>query len=94
MGSQKIAESFYIRLQELLHDATPDTDISTQWQHIAQSLYTAAGEKVRYSRQQKSIWFDNECRQAAIEKKDAYQATLKSAATRAVYEKYREKRRE
>ena len=49
---------------------------------------------VGYSRQQKSAWFGEECRQAAIEKNDAYQATFKSAATRAVYEKYREKRRE
>ena len=31
---------------------------------------------------------------AAIEKNDAYQATLKPAATRGVYEKYREKGRE
>ena len=37
-----------------------------------------------------AIWFDEECRQAAIEKNDAYQATLKSAATQAVCEKYRE----
>ena len=51
-------------------------------------------KKVGYRRQQKSTWFDDECRQAAIDKNDAYQATLKSAATRAVYEKYREKRRE
>ena len=49
---------------------------------------------VGYRRQQKSTRFDEECRQAAIEKNDAYQATLKSAATLAVYEKYREKRRE
>ena len=32
--------------------------------------------------------------QAAIKKNDTYQATLKSTANRAVYEKYREKRRE
>ena len=51
-------------------------------------------KKVGYRRQQKSTWFDDECRQAAIEKNGAYQATLKSAATRAVYEKYRKKRRE
>ena len=57
-------------------------------------MQTAAGEKVGYRRQQKSTWFGDECRQAAIEKNDAYQATLKSAATRAVYEKYREKRSE
>ena len=38
--------------------------------------------------------FDDECRQAAVEKNGAYRATLKSAATRAVYEKYREKRKE
>ena len=46
-------------------------------------LHTAAGEKVGYRRQQKSTWFDDECRQVAIEKNDA----TKSAATRAVYEK-------
>ena len=39
-----------------------------------------------------STLFDDECHQAAVKKNDAYQATLKSA--RAVYEKYREKRRE
>ena len=91
LRSQKIAESFSIRLSELLHDAPPDPDVNTQWQHIAYCLHTAAGEKVGYRRQQKSTWFDDECRQAAIEKNDAYQATLKSAATRAVFEKYREK---
>ena len=94
LRSQKIAESFSIRLSELLHDAPPDPDVNTQWQHIAHSLHTAAGEKVGYRRQQKSTWFDDECRQAAIEKNDAYHATLKSAATRAVYEKYREEIRE
>ena len=41
----------------------------------------AAEEKVGYRRQQKSAWFDDECRQIAIEKNDAYQATLQSAAT-------------
>ena len=92
--SQKITESFSIRLLEVPHDAPPNIDVNTQWQHIAHSLHTAAGEKVGYRRQQKSTWFDEECCQAAIEKNDAYQATLKSAATRAVYEKYREKRRE
>ena len=50
---------------------------------------TAAGEKVGYRRQLKSTWFDEECHQAAIEKNDAYQATLQSAGTRAVYKKYR-----
>ena len=94
LHSQKIAEACFIRLSELLHDAPPDPDVNTQRQHIAHSLHTAAGEKVGYRRQQKSTWFDEECRQAAIEKNDAYQATLKSAVTRAVYEKYREKRRE
>ena len=85
LRSQKIAKSFSIRLSELLHDTPPDPDVNTQWQHIAHSLQTAAGEKVGYRRQQKSTW---QCRQAAIEK-----ATLKPAATRAVYEKYREERR-
>ena len=80
--------------RELLHDAPPDPGVNKQWEHIAHSLHTAAGEKVGYHRQQKSTWFDDECRQAAIEKNDAYQATLKSAATRTVYEKCREKRRE
>ena len=56
-------------------------------------MHTAAAEQVGYRRQQKSTWFDEECRQAAIEKNHAYQATLMSAATRAVCEKYREKRR-
>ena len=60
LRSQKIAETFSIRLSELLHD--------TQLQHIAHSLHTAAGEKIGYRRQQKSTWFDDECRQAAIEK--------------------------
>ena len=55
-------------------------------------MHTAAGEKVGYRRQQKSTWFDDECRQAAIDKNDAYQVILKSGATPAVYEKYREKR--
>ena len=77
LRSQKISESFPIRLSELLHDAPPDSDVNTQWQHIAHSLHTAAGEKVKYRRQQKSTWFDDECRQAAIERNDAYQATLK-----------------
>ena len=36
---------------------------------------------VGYCRQQKSNYFDDECRHAAIEKNDAYQVTLKSAAT-------------
>ena len=89
-----IAESFSIRLSELLHDAPPDSDVNTHWQLIAHSLHTAAGEKIGYRRQQKSTWFNHEFRQAAIEKNDAYQVTLKSAATRAVYEKDREKRRE
>ena len=54
LRSQKIAESFSIRLSELLHDTRPDPDVNTQWKHIAQSLHTAAGEKVGYRRQQKS----------------------------------------
>ena len=94
LRSQNMAESFSIRLSELLHDAPPDRDVNTQWQHIAHFLHTTAGEKVEYRKQQKSTWFDEECNQAAIEKKDAYQATFKLAVTRAVYEKYRERRRE
>ena len=43
--SQKIAESFYIHLSELLLDAPTDTDVNMQWQHIAPSLHTEAGEK-------------------------------------------------
>ena len=56
-------------------------------------MNTAGEEKVANRRQQKSTWFDKQCRQAAIVKNDAYQATLKSATARAVYEKYREKRK-
>ena len=93
LRSQKTAELFSICLSELLHNAPPEP-VNTQWQHIAHSLQTAADEKVGYRRQQKSTWFDEGYRQAAIEKNDAYQATLKSAATHAVYEKYREKMRE
>ena len=64
--------SFSKRLSEVLHDAPPYTDVNMQWQHIAHSLHTAAGgkKKVGYRRQQKSTWFDDECRQAAIEKND------------------------
>ena len=58
---------------------------------MTHSSHNAAGEKVGYRRQQ--AWFDEECRQAAIEKNHAYQAILKSAATRAVCKKYREKSR-
>ena len=83
LRSQKIAESFYTLLSELLHDASPDV--------TTHSLHTAAGEKVGYRRQQKSTWFDM-VRQAAIEKNDACQS-LKSAATRAVCKKRREERR-
>ena len=54
LRSEKIAESFSIRLSELLHDAPPDPDVNMQWQHIVHSLHTAAGEKVGYRRQQMS----------------------------------------
>ena len=80
------------QISELLHDTPPDPDVNTQWQHIAHSLHTATEEKVGYRRQQKSTWYDERCRQAAIEKNDAYQATLKSAAIRAVCEKRTEDR--
>ena len=43
LRSQKIAESFSIRLSELLHDALPDPDVNMQWQRIAHSLHIAAG---------------------------------------------------
>ena len=86
LQAQKIAESFYTLLSELLHDASPDV--------TTHSLHTAAGEKVGYRRQQKSTWFHEDCCQPAIEKNDAYQATLMSAATRAVCKKYSEKTRE
>ena len=94
LRSQKIAESCSSRLSELLHDAPPDPEVNTQWQNIGNTLHSAAGEKVGYRRKQKSTWFGDECRQAVSGKNDAYQAILKSAATRAVYEKYCEKRRE
>ena len=81
LRSQKIAESFSIRLSELLHDAPLDTDINTQWQHIGHLLHTTAGEKVGYLTQQNSTWFDKECRHAPIAKNDAFQATLMPAAT-------------
>ena len=74
LRSQKIAESFSTCLSEFFHDAPPDTDVNTQWQQISHFLHTAAGEKFEYRRQQKSTWFVDECRQAAIEKNDAYQA--------------------
>ena len=45
-------------------------------------------------RLQKSTWFNEECRQAAIEKNDARQDTFLSAATRTACEKYRQKSRE
>ena len=51
--------------------------LNTLWQHLAHTLHTAAEEKIRYHGQKKSTWFDDECRQAAIEKNDAFQATLK-----------------
>ena len=56
-------------------------------------MHTAIREKVGYRRQQKSTWFDEACRQTAIEKNDAYQTTLKSAAISAAYERYCEQRR-
>ena len=59
-----------------LLNCSPDTDVNIQWQHIAHSMHTAAGEKIGYRKQQKSTWFDEECRQAAIKKNDAYQATF------------------
>jgi hypothetical protein len=70
------------------------SDLNTQWLNIAQCIRTAAEETVGYRKPKKVTWYDEECRQAAIAKDAAYKATLKSAATRAVYERYREKRRE
>jgi len=94
LQSQQTAESCSTHLTELLRDVRSATDITTQWHHIENSLRTAAGEKVGLLRQRRSTWYDDECRQAATEKDAAYQATLRSAATRAVRERYREKRRE
>ena len=51
LQQQEIDESFSTRLSQLLHDAQPNTDVNMQWQHIAHSLHTAAGEKVGYRRQ-------------------------------------------
>ena len=58
-------------------------------ENIAAAEASVAAEKFGYRRQQKSTLFDEECRQAVIDKNDAYQATLMPAATRAVCEKYR-----
>ena len=49
--------------------------------------------------QQLTLWLvssvhRNECRAASAAKNDAYKHTLQSAATRAIFEDYRQKRRE
>ena len=51
------------------------------------------GKKVGYRRQQKSTWFDDECRQVAIEKNDAYQAIEVSCNSSCLRKVPREKRR-
>ena len=94
LQTQETAEMFSHRLNELLLQSPPASDVSEQWRHIADSLQTAAEEQIGFRRPQKLTWYDEECRQAAIDKDAAYQATLRSAATRATYERYREKRRE
>ena len=94
-GSRNDARKFLQKLKRISEGLKAGASHNTQWQYIVHPLQTAAGEKkVRYRRQQKSTWFDGECPQAAIEKNHAYQATLKTASSRADCEKYCEKRRE
>ena len=56
--------------------------------------YSWKKKNVGYRRQLNSTWYDEKCRQVAIEKIYAYQTTLLSAATQAICEKYRQKKRE
>ena len=94
LQSQETAESYSTRLNELLHATEAAPELDQQWQNIAQSMLQAAEEKVGYHKSQKLTWYDEECRQAAIDKDIAYRATLRAAATRATYERNRLKRRE
>ena len=57
-------------------------------------MRTAAEEVIGYHCPRRNQWHDQECRDATAEKDSAYKATLQSVVTRAVMERYREKRRE
>ena len=93
-GSRNDARKFFQKIKRISEGFKTGASFDMQWQYIAHSLQTAAGDKEGLRRQQKSTWLDEECRQAAIEKNHAYQATLKTASSRADCEKYCEKRRE
>ncbi|XP_073848775.1 uncharacterized protein [Musca autumnalis] len=96
LHTQQIATAYSTQLAQLLNASTPCPDnITTQWQHIAHSMQTAAKSILGFQRPpQRNSWYDQECRAATEEKNAAYRATLQSVATRSARERYREKRRE
>ena len=63
--------------------------------NISHYLGTTAKTVLDFERPpQRNQWYDEECREAAAAKNAAYKKTLQSAATRAIVEIFREKRRE
>ena len=64
LQSQETTETYVTRLKELLHAPEPAPELDQQWQNIAQS------------KSQKLTWYDEECRQAAIDKDIAYRTTF------------------
>lgn len=93
LQSTRTAETFANQLSSFLVE-NPPQDTQSHWDMISNSMMTAAEKTLGYQRPQRNSWFDQECAKAAAEKDEAYKETLQCVATRAVWERYREKRRE
>ena len=94
LRSQQTATAFANQVSRLLEEHPPQNDIEDRWRCISNSITTAAKNILGYHRPLRNSWYDQECREATAAKDAAYRATLQSVATRALRERYREKRRE
>ena len=95
LQSQQTARRFATRLSLLLSESTAQqTGMHEQWSNISRSLRTAAEEEIGFRRARKNNWYDEECHAAAERKDAAYRATLRSGATRAMWDRYRELKKE
>ena len=96
LQSQRTAEAFSAQLSDKLRRSLSNiSDIGGLLANISHSLRTTAENVPWFERRpQGNQWYDEECGEAAAAKNAAYKKTLQSAATRAIVENYREKRRE
>ena len=96
LRSQRTVESFSAQLSDKLRQSpSSHDDIGGQWANISHSLRATAETVLGFERPPKrNQWYDEECRAATAAKNAAYKRTLQSAATRAIVEDYRERRKD